>query len=175
MNKLISILKEKKSIPLDQYINIALYDKKFGYYMKNSPFGKDGDFVTAPSVSVLFSEMLAIWFVAYWEHIGKPSKFLIVELGPGDGTLCRNLINTFKQFKNFYKALEINLLEISSKLKKIKIDIVIHAATHYVKKHKENDIKKLGESNIFFGKVILENIQVMKVKKFINFLYVSII
>ena len=119
MNKLISILKEKKSIPLDQYINIALYDKKFGYYMKNSPFGKDGDFVTAPSVSVLFSEMLAIWFVAYWEHIGKPSKFLIVELGPGDGTLCRNLINTFKQFKNFYKALEINLLEISSKLKKI--------------------------------------------------------
>ena len=39
----------------------------------------------------------------------------------------------------------------------------------YVKKHKENDIKKLGESNIFFGNVILENIQVMKVKKFINF------
>ena len=37
MNKIISILKEKKSIPLDQFINIALYDKKFGYYMKKNP------------------------------------------------------------------------------------------------------------------------------------------
>ena len=29
MTKIINILKEKKSIPLDQFINIALYDKKF--------------------------------------------------------------------------------------------------------------------------------------------------
>ena len=27
MNKIINILKEKKSIPLDQFINISLYDK----------------------------------------------------------------------------------------------------------------------------------------------------
>ena len=40
MNKIISILKEKKSVPLDQFINISLYDKKFGYYMKKNPFGK---------------------------------------------------------------------------------------------------------------------------------------
>tara|TARA_B100000989_G_C19526264_1_gene467008 strand:- start:937 stop:1788 length:852 start_codon:yes stop_codon:yes gene_type:complete len=73
-------------------------------------------------------------------------------------------------FNNKIKTLKFeNFAQLSSKLKKIKIDIVIHAATHYVKKHKENDIKKLGESNIFFGNVILENIQVMKVKKFINF------
>ena len=51
MNKIINILKEKKSIPLDKFINIALYDKKFGYYMKNNPFGKDGDFITAPLIS----------------------------------------------------------------------------------------------------------------------------
>lgn len=73
-------------------------------------------------------------------------------------------------FNNKIKTLKFeNFAQLSSKLKKIKIDIVIHAATHYVKKHKESDIKKLGESNIFFGNVILENIQVMKVKKFINF------
>ena len=48
MNKIINILKEKKSIPLDQFINISLYDKKFGYYMKKNPFGKKGDFITSP-------------------------------------------------------------------------------------------------------------------------------
>ena len=54
MNKIINLLKEKKSIPLDQFINISLYDKKFGYYMKKNPFGKDGDFITAPLISNLF-------------------------------------------------------------------------------------------------------------------------
>jgi len=76
MNKIINILKKQKSIPLDQFINIALYDKKFGYYMKNNPFGKDGDFITSPLISNLFGEMLAIWCVAFWEYIGKPKKIL---------------------------------------------------------------------------------------------------
>jgi SAM-dependent MidA family methyltransferase len=42
MNKIINILKEKKSIPLDQFINISLYDKKFGYYMKKILLEKGG-------------------------------------------------------------------------------------------------------------------------------------
>ena len=91
MNEIINILKEKKSIPLDQFINIALYDKKIGYYIKNNPFGKEGDFITSPMISNLFGEMLAIWCVAFWEHIGKPSKILLVELGPGNGSLCKFL------------------------------------------------------------------------------------
>ena len=119
MSKIINILKEKKSIPLDQFINISLYDKKFGYYMKKNPFGKDGDFITSPLISNLFGEMLAIWCIAFWEHIGKPKKILLVELGPGDGTLCKDLLQTSRQFKNFYNSLEINLLEISDKLKTI--------------------------------------------------------
>ncbi len=52
MNKIINILK-KKSIPLDKFINISLYDKKFGYYMKKNPFGKNGDFITSPLISNL--------------------------------------------------------------------------------------------------------------------------
>ena len=78
MNKIINILKEKKSIPLDQFINISLYDKEFGYYMKKNPFGKKGDFITAPLISNLFGEMITIWCVAFWEHLKKPSKILIV-------------------------------------------------------------------------------------------------
>ena len=117
MNKIINILKEKKSVPLDQFINIALYNKKFGYYMKKNPFGKKGDFITSPLISDLFGEMLAVWCVAFWEHIGRPSKILLVELGPGDGSLCKDLLIASKQFKSFYNSLEINLLEISDKLK----------------------------------------------------------
>ena len=137
MNKIINILKEHKSIPLDRFINIALYDKKFGYYMKKNPFGKKGDFITAPLISNLFGEMIAIWCVAFWEYMGKPRKILLVELGPGDGTLCKDLLKTFKQFKNFNNALEINLLEISNKLKNIQKLKIKNKKVKWIKKIKE--------------------------------------
>ena len=54
-------------------------------------------------------------------------------------------------------------------MKNIRIDTVIHTATHYVKKHSFKDVKKFAESNILLGNIILENIHKMKVKKFINF------
>ena len=134
MNEIINILKEKKSIPLDKFINIALYNKKFGYYMKKNPFGKEGDFITAPMISNLFGEMLAIWCVSFWESVGKPSKILLVELGPGDGSLCKNLLETFKQFKNFYNSLEINLLETSNKLKTIQKAKINNKKVKWIKK-----------------------------------------
>ena len=137
MNKIINILKDKKSIPLDKFINIALYDKKFGYYMTKNPFGKEGDFITSPMVSNLFGEMLAIWCVAYWEHLGKPNKIILVELGPGNGTLCSDLLKTFKQFKNFYNSLEINLLEISDKLRLIQKTKINNKKVKWIKKINE--------------------------------------
>ena len=45
--------------------------------------------------------MLALWFVAFWENLEKPKKIVVVELGPGDGSLCYDLLETFKKFKNF--------------------------------------------------------------------------
>ena len=101
MNKIIDILKQQKSLPLDQFINVALYDKKFGYYMKKNPFGKKGDFITSPLISTLFGEIITIWCVAFWEYLKKPNKITIVELGPGDGTLCKDIINTSKNFIDF--------------------------------------------------------------------------
>ena len=161
MNKIINILKEHKSIPLDRFINIALYDKKFGYYMKKNPFGKKGDFITAPLISNLFSEMIAVWCVAFWEHLGKPNKILLVELGPGDGTLCKDLIKTFKKFKEFYNSLEINLFEISNKLKKIQ-KIKINSK-------KVKWIKKIEEVNygpvIFFGNEFFDALPIKQICK----------
>jgi len=161
MDKIINILKEKKSIPLDQFIDISLYDKKFGYYMKKNPFGKNGDFITAPLISNLFGEMLAIWCVAFWEYVGKPRKILLVELGPGDGTLCKDLLKTFRQFKNFYNSLEINLLEISDKLKtiqKVKIN-----------NRKVKWIKKINEINcgpvIFLGNEFFDALPIKQIYK----------
>ena len=104
------------------------------------------------------------------KNISKENKVYITLRKKTEKNSVRKKKEKNFAFKNKIKTLKFEkFTQLSNKLKKIKIDIVIHAATHYVKKHKENDIKKLSESNIFFGNVILENIQVMKVKKFVNF------
>jgi nucleoside-diphosphate-sugar epimerase len=59
--------------------------------------------------------------------------------------------------------------QLNSSLKKLSIDTVIHCASHYVKHHNYEDIIKLSDSNITFGNIILDNLDKMKVKKFINF------
>ena len=145
MNKITKILKIKKSIPLDQFIDLALYNKKTGYYMKKNPFGRDGDYITAPLVSKLFGEMIAIWCISFWEHLGKPKKFIITELGPGDGSLCKDLMETFKKFDHFYQSLEMKLIEKSLKLKKIKKNKINNKKVEWI-----NDIEELKSGPIVF-------------------------
>lgn len=71
--------------------------------------------------------------------------------------------------KNISKIYFDDYNKLNKKLKKIKVNTVIHCATHYVKKHNYDDLKKLNKANILFGNIILENLKVMNVKKFINF------
>ena len=111
--------KQKISLPLDKYINLSLYDKKNGYYMKKNPFGKKGDFTTAPNISRLFSEMIAIWILSFWQNLGSPKNFNLIELGAGNGAMMEILIESFKNFPNFINACDIFIHEKSPILVKI--------------------------------------------------------
>ena len=84
-----------KEIPIDEFISNVLYDESHGYYSKKIPFGKNGDFITAPEISFLFGEVLAIWVVSFWEHLDKPKNFNIIELGPGNGLLSKSFSKNF--------------------------------------------------------------------------------
>ncbi len=103
--------------PVDKLIEKVLYDPKNGYYSKKFPFGSNGDFITAPTISNLFSEIIAIWVVSAWEKLGKPKVFNFVELGPGDGSLAKVLLETFMKFPEFNRSKKFYLYEKSNKLK----------------------------------------------------------
>ena len=111
--------KKNLNLPLDKFINLSLYDKKFGYYMKKNPFGKKGDFITAPNISRLFSEMIAIWIISFWQSLGAPKKFNLIELGGGNGEMIKVLIESFKNFPDFLKSCNIVIHEKSPILVKI--------------------------------------------------------
>ena len=111
--------KEKFNISLDKFIDLALYDKNFGYYMKRNPFGKKGDFTTAPNISRLFSETIAIWIISFWKSIGSPSNFNLIELGAGNGKMMKDILESFKKFPSFLQSSNIFIYEKSPGLIKI--------------------------------------------------------
>ena len=116
------IIKNNFEISLDRFINFALYDKKDGYYMRKNPFGRKGDFITAPNISRMYSEMIAIWILGFWENLGNPKKINLVELGAGNGEMMKILLETFKKFPLFFDSCNIFIHEKSLKLKKIQKD-----------------------------------------------------
>ncbi len=112
------MLKKNYKITLDKFIDYCLYDKTNGYYMTKNPFGGEGDFTTAPNISRLFSEMIAIWTISFWESLGSPKKFNLIELGAGNGEMMKIMIESFKKFPLFLKSCNIIIHEKSPNLKK---------------------------------------------------------
>ena len=154
-------ISNNKHISFDKFIDLALYHKKTGYYMKKNPFGKDGDFITAPNISILFSEMLAIWCIAFWEHLGYPKKINIIELGAGNGEMMYQMIKVFERFNKFRESSNYFILEKSQFLKKIqKKKLNSHKITWL------NSINKLKNGpNIFLAN---EFFDALPIKQFIK-------
>ncbi len=111
--------KNQGSISISDFMNAALYHKEYGYYMSKLPLGKDGDFITAPEISQLFGEIVAVWVMHTWEKLGKQSKFSLVELGPGKGTLIHDIIRVTRKYNDFFDSVSIHLVEISPALQEV--------------------------------------------------------
>ena len=150
------IFLKNKLIPVDRFFEKVLFDKKKGYYSSKIPFGSAGDFLTAPGISNLFSEIIGVWIISCWYTIGKPKKLNIVELGPGDGSLSKVLIKTFKQFPEFNKAANIFLYE--------KSELLINLQKININNSKVKWIKNFSNINrgpvIFFGNEFFDSIPI---------------
>ncbi len=143
-------------MPIDEFLEKILYDPEDGYYNKKSPFGKTGDFITAPTISNLFSEIISIWIVSTWEKLGKPNKFNFVELGPGDGSFAKVLINTLKKFPELNNSIKIYLYEKSNFLKDIQKKKINNPKINWINNF--NSIKK--GPVIFFGNEFFDAIPI---------------
>ncbi|MBG1230975.1 class I SAM-dependent methyltransferase [Aestuariivirga litoralis] len=114
-----SIIETEGPLPMDRYMALCLGHPKLGYYMNRDPFGALGDFTTAPEISQIFGEMIGIWCVAAWEAIGSPDPFLLVELGPGRGTLMQDVLRTTSRMAEFQAAARVHMVETSPVLRKL--------------------------------------------------------
>ena len=106
-------------LSLDKFIYNSLYNKKNGYYMSNNPFGKKGDFITSPNISIFFSEILTIWILSFWNALKKPKKFNLIEMGAGNGEMIKIILKTLSNFPSAEKACKVFIFEKSPYLKNI--------------------------------------------------------
>ena len=113
-----NIIKTDGSISVAKFMQIALSDPKYGYYQTRDPLGVQGDFITSPEISQVFGEIIGLWCVVTWQNAGSPKNIMLVELGPGRGTLMADILGTAKKAsQEFTNALKVHLIETSPILK----------------------------------------------------------
>jgi SAM-dependent MidA family methyltransferase len=106
-------------------IEKSLFDDKKGYYKTKNPIGKNADFITAPEISQIFGELVAVYLL----HVASNSKnkISLVEMGAGKGTWFKDIlqsINKLAQKNNpqaldFLSKAQFHIIEINPVLQKI--------------------------------------------------------
>ncbi len=105
------------AITVADYMAEAVAHPDHGYYMSGDPFGARGDFVTAPEISQMFGELIGLWCADTWQRMGAPEPVLLVELGPGRGTLMADALRAARVVPGFGAALRLHFVEISPALR----------------------------------------------------------
>jgi NADH dehydrogenase [ubiquinone] 1 alpha subcomplex assembly factor 7 len=99
------------------YMAMALHDPDAGYYVRRDPLGRAGDFITAPEISQVFGELIGLCLAEWWQRAGRPAPVILAELGPGRGTLMRDLLRAAAIVPSFRRALSLYLVEASPVLR----------------------------------------------------------
>ncbi len=118
--KIKALIKQSGPLSVADYFALCLADPDHGYYKTREPFGEKGDFTTAPEISQLFGEMLGIFMVDAWHKLGAPETFHLAEIGPGRGTMMRDMLRVVKTLSpKMYAAASIHLIETSDRLRAV--------------------------------------------------------
>jgi SAM-dependent MidA family methyltransferase len=116
--KIVDLIEALGPISVAEYMAMCLFDKRHGYYMTRDPFGRDGDFTTAPEISQMFGELIGAWLVTVWRDLGRPENPIIAEIGPGRGTLAKDITRTMDRLEpGLRDRASFNLIETSPRLR----------------------------------------------------------
>src|SRR5256714_10126259 len=71
----------------------ALSDPAGGFFARAGGAGRaGGDFLTSVEVGSLFGALMARAVDGWWEELGRPDPFLVVDAGAGRGQLARDVL-----------------------------------------------------------------------------------
>jgi SAM-dependent MidA family methyltransferase len=98
------------------------------YYALHDPFT---DFTTSPEISQVFGEIIGLWAAVAWQTLGSPDPVLLLEAGPGRGTLMADALRAARRAAPGYAAaLRVHLIETSPRLRRAQAARVPEAVWH---------------------------------------------
>lgn len=95
-------------LPFDRFMELALYAPGLGYYVAGAhKLGAGGDFVTAPEISPLFAQCLAVQCGELLDALGGGD---LLELGAGTGVLAADVLRALagRRSPPVYHILELS-------------------------------------------------------------------
>lgn len=135
MQRISALIQETGPLTFARFMELALYDEEHGYYMTGggrattatSPIGRaGGDFFTAPSLSPVLAKCLVRQLEEIDKRLGHPPVFHLVEMGPGDGTLLRDLLQECQeQQPSLFHRLACILVERSPAFRRRQRDVLV--------------------------------------------------
>ncbi len=157
-----ALRKQGGVISFDEYMNMVLYESGLGYYSAGSrKFGSEGDFVTAPELSPIFSQCLANQCAEILNELGSGT---ILELGAGTGAMARDILLELEK----QNSLPDNylILEVSADLKQRQQDELKETIPHLLERVVWLDaLPKEGISGVILANEVLDALPVKRFKK----------
>ncbi len=85
------------------------------YYARHNPYA---DFITSPEISQVFGEIIGLWLITAWMFAHRPDRFLLVEAGPGRGTLMDDILRAMRSAMPACRAAaQVHFIENSASLR----------------------------------------------------------
>lgn len=161
-------IKARGPLNIADYMQLCLSHNHYGYYKTQQVFGKHGDFTTAPEISQIFGELLAVWMLTVWQQNDAVEPITLCEAGPGRGTLMHDMLRTFKALcPEFLQIANIRLIETSPSLieqQKIRLSEFID---YGVKINWQSNLETLGDMPLYF--IANEFLDALPIQQYIYF------
>jgi len=85
-------IREQGRITFYEFMELALFWPRGGYYLSPGTREASGDYYTSPQAHPAFAALLAVQLLQMWSLLDEPNPFTVVEVGAGNGLLCRDLV-----------------------------------------------------------------------------------
>jgi SAM-dependent MidA family methyltransferase len=88
--RLATRIRQDGPLAFSAFMDAALYAPD-GFYESGGSAGRRGDFLTSPEVGPLFGAVIGRALETWWDELGCPDPYVVVDAGAGPGTLARSI------------------------------------------------------------------------------------
>jgi len=114
--RVVETIRAEGPMTFARFMAMALYQPGAGYYSAGPErTGWRGHYLTSPELDPAFGELWAHAFEQVWDQLGRPDRFDVVEVGPGEGGFAQAVLAGVGE-RPFGRTLAYRLVEPQSAL-----------------------------------------------------------